>query len=239
MHKVNRKLYQKHKTLTVISKIKFAGEAMYTHATNRSQMPSVLKAFAVSLAIAMLGMAAGIYVPPSLFLPLAIIELGMIIFAFFLRRKKAISYTFLYSFTFISGITAYPMISHYVSTIGAHAVIMALAATTAVFTGLAVYATATKRDFSFLGGMLFSALLAFLIIYVLNLFWPLNSGGMLAFSFIGVFIFSGYVLYDFNRMKHYGVHPEEVPLIALNLYLDFINMFIQILRIFGILSSKD
>lgn len=61
---------------------------MYTHATNRSQMPSVLKAFAVSLAIAMLGMAAGIYVPPSLFLPLAIIELGMIIFAFFLRRKK-------------------------------------------------------------------------------------------------------------------------------------------------------
>lgn len=116
---------------------------------------------------------------------------------------------------------------------------MALAATTAVFTGLAVYATATKRDFSFLGGMLFSALLAFLIIYVLNLFWPLNSGGMLAFSFIGVLIFSGYVLYDFNRMKHYGVHPEEVPLIALNLYLNFINLFIQILRIFGILSSKD
>jgi uncharacterized protein len=40
-------------------------------------------------------------------------------------------------------------------------------------------------------------------------------------------------------MKHYGVSEEEVPLMALNLYLDFINLFLYILRFFGVLSSRD
>ena len=149
------------------------------------------------------------------------------------------SYSFLYAFTFISGITTYPIVSHYVSTIGANVVIMALGTTTIVFAGLAVYATTTKRDLSFLGGMLMAALLALIVIGIFNIIWPISSTAMLAYSFIGVLVFSGYVLYDFNRMKHYGVTAEQVPLMALNLYLDFVNLFINILRIFGILSSKD
>jgi uncharacterized protein len=82
-------------------------------------------------------------------------------------------------------------------------------------------------------------LLALVVISIYNIFFPLGSTAMLAFSIIGVIVFSGYVLFDFSRMKHYGVRPEEVPLMALNLYLDFINLFVSILRIFGILSSKD
>src|SRR5690606_17817700 len=149
-----------------------------------------------------------------------ILEFGMLLFAFFLRRKKAMSYTFLYVFTFISGITTYPIVSHYIATIGPNPVLLALATTTFVFTGLAVYATTIKRDLSFLGGMLMAALLALIAISIFNIFWPLSSTGMLAFSFIGVLVFSGYVLFDFNRMKQYGVSAEEVPLMALNLYLD-------------------
>ncbi|PLR96085.1 Bax inhibitor-1/YccA family protein [Bacillus sp. T33-2] len=211
---------------------------MYAYTENR-QMPSVIKTFALSLAVAFIGMASGVYVPPALFLPLAILELAMLLGVFFLRRKKAVSYGFLYVFTFISGITMYPIISHYIATAGANIVLMSLGTTTVVFTGLAVYATRTKRDLSFLGGMLFAALLALVCLAIFNLIWPLNSTAMLAYSFIGVLVFSGYVLFDINRMKHYGVAPDEVPLMALNLYLDFINLFISILRIFGILSSKD
>lgn len=211
---------------------------MYAN-TQTDYLPSVLRAFALSLAFAVLGMSAGVFVPPALFLPLVILELVMLIGVFFMRRKKAISYTFLYTFTFISGITTYPIVAHYLSIIGANAVLMAFGTTTVVFAGLAVYATTTKRDLSFLGGMLFAALLALIAISIFHLFWPLSSTGMLAFSFIGVLVFSGYVLFDFNRMKHYGVSAEEVPLMALNLYLDFINLFINILRIFGILGSSD
>jgi len=212
---------------------------MYTHSMKTDQLPAVLRTFALSLGIATVGTLAGNFIPASLFLPLAILELVMLFIAFFLRRGKSMSYSFLYAFTFISGITTYPIVSHYISTIGANVVIMALGTTTVVFAGLAVYATTTKRDLSFLGGMLMAALLALIAISIFNIIWPLSSTAMLAYSFIGVLVFSGYVLYDFNRMKHYGVSAEQVPLMALNLYLDFVNLFINILRIFGILSNKD
>ncbi|MBG9449522.1 membrane protein [Cytobacillus firmus] len=209
------------------------------HTANNSYLPSVLRAFALSLGIAFTGTMAGVFIPPALFLPLMLLELGMLLFAFLLRRKKAIGYTFLYVFTFISGMTTYPIVAQYLAAIGPNPVLTALATTTVVFTGLAVYASTTKRDLSFLGGMLMAALLALIAIGIFSLIWPLSSNAMLAFSFIGVLVFSGYVLFDFNRMKQYGVSPEEVPLMALNLYLDFINLFINILRIFGILGSRD
>jgi FtsH-binding integral membrane protein len=211
---------------------------LYTQ-TSTEFLPSVLRTFALSLAIAFLGTMAGVFVPSSLFMPLAILEFIMLMVAFFFRRKKAISYSFLYIFTFISGITLYPIVAYYLATAGANVVVMAFASTTVVFTGVAIYATKSKQNFSFLGGFLLAALLALVAISIFNIFIPLGSTGMLAYSFIGVLVFSGYVLFDFSRMKHYGVRPEEVPLMALNLYLDFINLFVSILRILGILSSKD
>lgn len=212
---------------------------MYAQTATNQHLPSVLRTFAISLGIAFTGTMTGVFVPPALFLPLIILEFVMLLGAFFLRRRKAISYTFLFVFTFISGVTTYPIVAHYLATIGANTVLMALGTTTTVFVGLAIYASTTKRDLSFLGGMLLAALIALIAISIFNLIWPLSSTGMLAFSFIGVLVFSGYVLYDFNRMKHYGVSAEEVPLMALNLYLDFVNLFINILRIFGILGSRD
>ncbi|WP_256238784.1 Bax inhibitor-1/YccA family protein [Bacillus sp. EB600] len=202
-------------------------------------MPSVLRVFTFSLAFSLLGTLAGVYVPAGLFLPLSILELVMLVSAFLLRRRKAVSYAFLYIFTFISGITLYPIVAHYLATTGANTVILAFATTTTVFTGLAIYATKSKRNFSFLGGFLMAALLALVAISIFNIFWPLNSTAMLVYSFIGVMVFSGYILFDFSRMKHYGVSPEDVPLMALSLYLDFINLFLSILRIFGILPKND
>lgn len=212
---------------------------MYTQTSSTEFMPSVMRTFALSLAVAFLGTMAGVYVPPALFMPLAILELVMIIAAVFFRRKKAISYSFLYIFTFISGITLYPIVAYYASTAGANVVVMAFATTTVVFSGVAIYAAKSKRNFSFLGGFLLAALLALVAISIFNIFFPLSSTGMLAFSFIGVLVFSGYVLFDISRMKHYGVRAEDVPWMALSLYLDFVNLFISILRIFGILGSRD
>lgn len=211
---------------------------MYTQ-TSSQIMPSVLRVFALSLGFSFIGTLAGAYVPASLFLPLSILELVMLVSAFFLRRRKAVSYAFVYIFTFISGITLYPIVAHYLATAGANTVIMAFGTTTTVFTGIAIYASKTKRNFSYLGGFLLAALLAMVAISIFNIFWPLSSMGMLAYSFIGVMVFSGYILFDINQMKRYGVNPEDVPLMALSLYLDFINLFISILRIFGILSKND
>lgn len=211
---------------------------MYTKTSN-AYLPSVLRTFALSLAVAFLGTAAGVFIPAGLFLPIVVLETGMLLFAFFLRRRKAISYTFLYVFTFLSGVTTFPIVAHYTATAGGNTVFLALATTVTVFGGLSVYAAKTKRDLSFLRGMLLAALLALVAISIFSIFWPLSSTAMLAYSFIGVLVFSGYVLFDINMMKQHGVKAEEVPLMALNLYLDFINLFISLLRIFGIISSRD
>ena len=212
---------------------------MYAYSPSNEYMPSVLRTFALSLGIAFIGTMIGNFVPTYLFLPLSILEVILLLIAIFARKGKSLSYGFLFTFTFISGITTFPIVSYYVSAVGGNVVINALGTTTIVFAGVAIYATKTKRNFSFLRGMLLASLIALITIGIFNIFWPLGSNGMLAYSFIGVLVFSGYVLYDFNRMKHYGVTADQVPLMALNLYLDFLNLLISILRIFGILSEKD
>lgn len=207
--------------------------------SNRYTLPKVLRTFTLSLAVSLLGFIVGNFVPPALFLPIMILEFVMLIAAFFVRRRKMLSYGFLYAFTFISGITLFPIVTSYLITIGAKPVLMSLAATVAIFGGLSLYASTTKRDFSFLGGFLTAALLALIVIGIFNLFSPLSSTATLVYSFIGILVFSGYVIFDVNRMKQYGISDEAVPLMALNLYLDFVNLFIYILQFIGVLSSRD
>jgi len=207
--------------------------------TSRYALPKILRAFTLSLAISLLGFITGNFVPPALFLPLMILELVMLIAAFFVRRRKMLSYGFLYTFTFISGITLYPVVTSYLMTIGAKPVLMSLTATVIIFGGLSLYASTTKRDFSFLGGFLTAALLALIVIGIFNIFSPLSSTATLIYSFIGILVFSGYVIFDVNRIKQHGLSDEEVPLMALNLYLDFVNLFLYILRFIGVLSSRD
>ena len=207
--------------------------------SNRYTLPKVLRTFTLSLAVSLLGFIVGNFVPPALFLPIMILEFVMLIAAFFVRRRKMLSYGFLYAFTFISGITLFPIVTSYLITIGAKPVLMSLAATVAIFGGLSLYASTTKRDFSFLGGFLTAALLALIVIGIFNLFSPLSSTATLVYSFIGILVFSGYVIFDVNRMKQYGVSDEAVPLMAVNLYLDFVNLFIYILQFIGVLSSRD
>ena len=207
--------------------------------SSRYTLPKILRAFTLSLAISLLGFITGNFVPPALFLPLMILELVMLIAAFFVRRRKMFSYGFLYTFTFISGITLYPVVTSYLMTIGAKPVLMSLTATVTIFGGLSLYASTTKRDFSFLGGFLTAALLALIVIAIFNIFSPLSSTATLIYSFIGILVFSGYVIFDVNRIKQHGLSDEEVPLMALNLYLDFVNLFLYILRFIGVLSSRD
>ncbi|MCA1024965.1 Bax inhibitor-1/YccA family protein [Cytobacillus kochii] len=198
----------------------------------------VIIIFMISLAIATIGVFLGTVVPSQYFLPIKIIEVIMLIIAFFLRRKKGISYFFLFLFTFISGLSIYPILYQYVSSIGMQTILMTLIATTIIFIFIASYATITNKDFSFLGGILSIALLAFIIMAIIRIFWPLDDTSLLIYSFIGVLIFSGYILYDFNRLKRYGIKKSQIPTYTLNLYLDFINLFLNLLRLIGLLKDR-
>lgn len=113
--------------------------------------------------------------------------------------------------------------------------------TTGTFLAMSVYGSVTKRDLTGMGNFLFMGLIGIVIAMVVNIF--LRSGMMdLIISCLGVLIFTGLTAYDTQKLRRFG---EGAPLAdgtavrrgaimgALTLYLDFINLFLMLLRLFG------
>ncbi|MED3727837.1 Bax inhibitor-1/YccA family protein [Priestia filamentosa] len=206
----------------------------------RPLFQKVLSTFVLTLLIATVGLYIGQFVPAALMLPLAVAEVVMLIAAFWLRRKSRVGYAFVYAFAAISGITTYPIVSYYVSMSGANVVLQAFGSTFGIFLVMAVIGSKMKKDLSFLSSFLLVAVLSMIFVSLFGLFTGgLTSGSLMALSVIGTIVFSLYVLYDFNQMKRMQITQADVPLLALSLYLDFINLFINLLRFFGILGSDD
>ena len=117
----------------------------------------------------------------------------------------------------------------------------AFVATTAMFAGLSIYGMFTSRDLTGLGPILTMALIGMLIGFIINIFL-----GSPAFDYllcaIGVVIFAGLTAYDSQKLRQMGeMMPQDDALAvrrgtilgALTLYLDFINLFIMLLHLFG------
>jgi FtsH-binding integral membrane protein len=202
-------------------------------------MGDIFPALFFSLMFAAIGFYVGQYLPPALFLPLMIVELIMIVAAVFIRRRKAVGYGFLYAFTLISGITLFPVIIHYGQTIGYELVWQAFGVTIVAYGGAALYATLSKADFSFLGGFLFIGLLALMGMGIVNFFIPFSTQAEWVYTLLGILIFIGYTLFDISRIVRHGVAREDVPFVVLSLYLDFVNLFLFILRLFGLNVRRD
>lgn len=116
---------------------------------------------------------------------------------------------------------------------------VAFFSTAAAFAGLSLYGYTTGRDLSGMGTFLLMGLIGLLVASLLNM-WLKSPGLYWATSVIGVLIFAGLTAYDTQKLKeqYYYVAGSEfagkaVVMGALNLYLDFINMFLYLLRFFG------
>ncbi|GAA0492746.1 Bax inhibitor-1 family protein [Salinibacillus aidingensis] len=187
-------------------------------------------AFFSALMIAFVGFYAGQYVPPAYFLPLIFVELGLIIAMIFLRRKKAIGYPLMFTFMFVSGCTLYPAIAMYISQLGAETVGKAIVITALSFAGIALYTVISKHDFRFMGGFLFISLFVLIGLGIANIFVPFGGQMDLIYSGFGILVFVGYTLYDFSRLTHEGFTDEDIPMIIVSIYLDFVNLLLFVLR---------
>lgn len=105
----------------------------------------------------------------------------------------------------------------------------ALFATVAVFAGLTFYTMVTKRDFSFLRGFLVAGVIGLIVVGILNYFIQSSVLGTVM-SLFGVLIFSGYVLYDTQKILKTYPNREHVAA-SLELFLDFVLLFIYILNL--------
>ncbi|MBS1205688.1 MAG: hypothetical protein H6R25_2587 [Proteobacteria bacterium] len=113
--------------------------------------------------------------------------------------------------------------------------------TAGMFGAMSLYGYTTKRDLSGFGNMLFMGLIGIVLASLVN-FWLKSEALMWAVTYIGVVIFVGLTAYDTQKLKNIGEQLDTRDasqlrkysiLGALTLYLDFINLFLMLLRIFG------
>jgi FtsH-binding integral membrane protein len=208
----------------------------------------VLSKFSVSLLMMVAGMVVGaLFIPPQAAIWMPVLCLVMLIAAFFVRRRDnstqagatpAVSMTFVYAFAALEGVGLYPVMMYYTRTIGASLVGAALVSTFVLFLGLSIYARHTSRNYLGMGSVLFMGLIALLVLSIIGIFIGATAL-QLVIAAGGLIIFSGYVIYDIQVMRAGYFTEADVPWMVLSLFLDFINLLLSILRLFGIFGSDD
>lgn len=150
-------------------------------------------------------------------------------------RSAAFSTTMLFAFAGIEGLFLSTILMVY----DISHVTMAFVAAAADFIVLAIFGATTKKDLSTIGNQAMAALIALIVVSIVNIFLqsPLIS---YVFSFVGVVIFTILTAWDSQKFKmmylQYGDQVNTTNLAvagALQLYLDFINLFLQLLTIFS------
>ncbi|XP_001235093.1 protein lifeguard 4 [Gallus gallus] len=148
------------------------------------------------------------------------------------RHQHPVNLYLLFGFTLLEAFTVAITVSFYDVSI----VLQAFILTTAVFLGLTAYTLQSKRDFSKFGAGLFACLWILIFSCFLMVFF--HSEIMeLVFAAAGALLFCGFIIYDTHLLMH-KLSPEEYILAAINLYLDIINLFLNLLRLLEAFNKK-
>ena len=198
-------------------------------------------------ALAILSSTAGVFITmeyfmnvfinsPGLMFALYAVELGLIFTSRLWSTKVPLNRFLFVLFSFITGVTIAPLIGILAASPGGLAIVAkALLAATFTYAATGVIGWTTQRDLSGIGGFLLVALLGMIIVGIVGIFIPWGTQFEMIYAGIGIILFAAYTMYDFQKLKHY---PQDRYIdAALNLYLDFFNLFLFILRF--MLASRD
>lgn len=181
-----------------------------------------------------------LYGTPGLLMILIFVELG---FVFFLSARiqkiTATTATALFTiYSILNGVTLSYIFLVYTAT----SIVSTFMICAVTFLACSVYGMVTKRDLTSLGGFMIMGLIGIIVASVVNIFIQ-SSAMQMVISYIGVMVFIGLTAYDTQKLKTMAVSlPDNASgamirkgalIGALRLYLDFINLFIMMLRIFG------
>jgi len=142
-----------------------------------------------------------------------------------------------FGITGLLGFSLGPLLNMYLALPnGPQIIATALGGTGVIFLGLSGYALTTRRDFSFLGGFLFTGMLVILMAAVANIFLAIPALS-LTISAVVIMIMSGFILFDTSRMINGG--ETNYVLATIGLYLAIFNIFVSLLHILGIAGGDD
>lgn len=193
--------------------------------------------FAASLFFAFVGAVFGLMnldLVDEYRMPIFIAEIVALFGLMFSRSKPGLNIAMLFIFTTLTGLAITPLVAM-VAKSGAGAVVMAFAMTTIVFGVMSIFGLKTRKDLANMGKMLFIALIVVFVCSLINLFLG-SSMFQVLISSAAVILFSVYVAYDTQNIVR-GLYSSPVDA-AINLYLDFYNIFVHLLSLIG-LTSRD
>ena len=175
---------------------------------------------------------------PILFIVLLLVELGLVFYlaarVMQMSASQASGVFFLYAS--LNGVTLAPLFLLYTST----SLASTFAVTAGMFGAMSFYGYTTKKDLTSWGSFLFMGLIGIIIASVVN--WFLKSSAVYwIVTYAGILIFVGLTAYDTQKIKEMNIlgnegtdeDTKEAIRGALKLYLDFINLFIMLLRVMG------
>jgi FtsH-binding integral membrane protein len=201
-------------------------------------LQKVLGNFGFSLLLAAAGAWAGWRLSPGTYGILMLVEFALLLAAVFVRRSSTASPLLVYAFAAISGATTVPIIQWAMHYTGSTAVVYnALGATGAVFCAMAWYGNVAKRDLSGWGTFLYVGLFGALIASLIGLFITHSAMYHIMVSAVCVIVFTGFIAYDINMIKR-NWRTYDINIATLNLYLDFLNLFVNLLQIMAMLSGN-
>lgn len=174
---------------------------------------------------------------PLVFFGLLIAEIGLVIgISWGINRISYQVAVFLFAlYAAMNGFTLSIILEVYTTA----SIVSAFAVAAGMFGAMAAYGYVTKRDLSGLGSILFMGLIGVIIGMFVNIIWA-NSILYWFVTFAGVLVFCGLTAYDMQKLKEIGSSgmdegtAQKASIVgALSLYLDFINLFLLLLRVFG------
>ena len=165
-------------------------------------------------------------------------SIGCLIALYFAKTKPGLNLALFYAFSTFEGMALGLIIESYVSRGMGGVVINAALTTGGLVMALGAYAWTTKRDLSGMASYLFAGLLAVIIAGFVGFFIQSTMFHLILSAATAV-IFSGFVMYDFQRLRHAQGGMTDAVWLAVSIYLDIFNLFLAILRIFGIFGSSD
>jgi modulator of FtsH protease len=176
---------------------------------------------------------------PGAFIVSLVGSIGCLIALFFLKDKSPINLGLFYAFSVAEGLLLGLVTEMYFARGQGMIVANAAATTAAVTLALSAYAWTTKRDLSGIGNFLTIALIGVIVVSLINMFLLHAPMLSLLISAATAVIFSGFILYDMQRLRGAKGGTGDAIMFAVAIYLDIFNLFLSLLQILGFLGGRD
>lgn len=153
------------------------------------------------------------------------------------KLSGSLATTLFMLYSMLTGLTLSSIFILYTSS----SIASAFVVTSGMFGAMTIYGYTTKRDLSSFGNLLFMAMIGIMLASVMNI-WLKNTALMWIITYVGVIVFVALTAYDVQKLKSLGstlsIEDQDAfrkysIIGALTLYLDFINLFLMMIRIFG------